>query len=313
MENLITNDINVLKGFYQHINEVKSIEQKLEILSDVYKFVNEITPKYIVNNYPIDSYEGIKKWIHNCESLLPKKFIISSVPVCEFDRITSNFRYTGQNEFTLDSIVQIVRYRLAIYEGKINKEFKSLNDVSLMDRCEKSSCYINDICKEMSIKNEPIVIWPGFARVPKIYNGNGYHCINIITLGGKKYVIDCTYRQFFTLVCNDLERIKVMGLSGCPAGIFMTQTKERLELANQILKYGWFEATSENLKNYFDGFALSYRNGLYYETTNDYSYTTPYTSKEYLKFISHDNKDSQLKREGEEVLGFQKSFKPTTK
>lgn len=313
MEYFFNNDINVLKGFYKHIKEEKSIEQKLAILSNAYKFINEIMPRYIENNYPLAVYQELKKWIYNCEILIPNEFIILSAPVYEYNSFNVNSCFKNESEMTLDYIVQIVRDRLTINERKRNKDFKSLSEISLMDKCEKASCYTNDLCREMSIKNEPIIIWPGFTRMPELYDGNGYHCINIVHLNGKKYVIDCTYRQFFTLVRNDLERIKVMGLSGCHAGIFMTKTKERLELANQILKYGWFEATPKNLKNYFDGFALSYRNGLYYETTNDYSYTTPYTGADYLKFISNKNQDNQVIREGEEVLGFQRTFKLTNK
>ena len=92
-------------------------------------------------------------------------------------------------------------------------------------------------------------------------------------------------------------------MSGCLPGCFMTMTEDRLNVASTILKKGYMPLTEQNMKNYFDGFALSYRNGLYYEETSDFSFTTPYTGVDYLDFIS--GKDSQIKHESREVLGFQ--------
>ena len=60
----------------------------------------------------------------------------------------------------------------------------------------------------------------------------------------------------------------------------------------------------ENIKNYFDGFAISFRNGTFYDLTEDYSYTTNYSPYDYLRFIN--GYDSQYHHEGEEVLGYQR-------
>ena len=62
-------------------------------------------------------------------------------------------------------------------------------------------------------------------------------------------------------------------------------------------------------KYYLDGFAISFRNGLYYDETGDYSFTTPYTFDEYIDFLN--GKDSQVKREGKLVLGYHE--KPVTR
>ena len=59
--------------------------------------------------------------------------------------------------------------------------------------------------------------------------------------------------------------------------------------------------TDENIKNYFDGFSLSFRNGTFYDLTEDYSYETPYSPNDYILFIN--GYDSQYHHEGEEVLG----------
>ena len=51
-------------------------------------------------------------------------------------------------------------------------------------------------------------------------------------------------------------------------------------------------------------FTVSFRNGLYYENTNDFSFTAPYSVEDYVKFLHGEN--SQLNIEGEENLGYQR-------
>lgn len=85
----------------------------------------------------------------------------------------------------------------------------------------------------------------------------------------------------------------------------MTLTEEKLKLAVSLLEKGYIELTDENGKNYFDTFTLSYRNGLYYEKTNDFTYTTPYTLKDYINFLQ--GTTSLLKYEDINTLGYQKT------
>ena len=80
----------------------------------------------------------------------------------------------------------------------------------------------------------------------------------------------------------------------------MTLNNFRLELSNTLLSRGWIRLTDENIKNYFDGFALSFRNGIYYDKSRDYSYTTNYSASDYVSFLK--GIDNQVKHEGEEVL-----------
>ena len=105
---------------------------------------------------------------------------------------------------------------------------------------------------------------------------------------------------------NSLERIGIPFLSSAKPGIFMTLNDNRMFLADKLLKRGWIHLTEDNIKNYFDGFALSYRNGFYYDETDDYSFTTNYTSSDYVNFL--EGKDSQVNHEGERVLKLQKEM-----
>lgn len=115
--------------------------------------------------------------------------------------------------------------------------------------------------------------------------GYGFHCFVIIETNSNKYLIDCTYKQFFNQNRNLLERIGIPHLSGCDAGVFMLMDERRRKVAAKILKEGWIKLTPETFKDYMDGFLLSWRNGFYYETTNDFSFTTPYTADDYWDFL----------------------------
>ncbi len=130
-----------------------------------------------------------------------------------------------------------------------------------------------------------------------------YHYIVLIERDNKTYIVDCTYSQFFSRYGNEIERLGNYCYIGCFPGIYMIKDKERERVARTILKRGWIELTEENGKHYFDGFALSYRNGLFYENLGVADYSTPYTIEDYHNFLFGD--DSQLKREGRKYLGYQ--------
>lgn len=83
----------------------------------------------------------------------------------------------------------------------------------------------------------------------------------------------------------------------------MTLTSNRLKLAKQILKNGYIELNNITGKTYFDGFALSFRNGHFYEQTKDFSYTTPYGLDDYERFLI--GSDSQINHESIRTLKLQ--------
>lgn len=70
----------------------------------------------------------------------------------------------------------------------------------------------------------------------------------------KRFLIDCTYRQFFTLPFNVVSRY----LSDSPSvGFFVSQEKEYIDFANKLLKNGFVFASLENMKLYFGPFFYS--------------------------------------------------------
>ena len=100
-----------------------------------------------------------------------------------------------------------------------------------------------------------------------------------------------------------IEKLGLLYSTGCSPGIYMLYDNQHAKTALTILKRGWIEATDTNLKNYLDGFAISYRNGLYYDENNTLQYDTKYTAQEYREMLFGDK--SQLDYEDEAWLGYQ--------
>ena len=102
-------------------------------------------------------------------------------------------------------------------------------------------------------------------------NGMFHHftIVNIPIANGesKMYLIDCTYRQFFTKSNSFIQRISVMRgpAKGCSIGAYMMMTEERKQIAEKLLTKGYIEATPQNIKEYFDAIIFSGRGYDYYE------------------------------------------------
>lgn len=67
----------------------------------------------------------------------------------------------------------------------------------------------------------------------------------------KRFLLDCTYRQFFTLPFNVTARY----LSNSPSvGFFVSFEEEQIKFARELLKNGFVEANLENIEKYFKPF-----------------------------------------------------------
>lgn len=67
----------------------------------------------------------------------------------------------------------------------------------------------------------------------------------------KRFLLDCTYRQFFTLPFNVAARY----LSHSPSvGFFVSQDEEQIKFAKELLKNGFVYASSENIEKYLKPF-----------------------------------------------------------
>lgn len=264
-----------------------------EILSNMYNYIKSVTDIYY-NGYQIhDSYIFLVDEIINAEGLFPNKKMID-VPI--------NFGFCPDiNEF-IEFVVYLTR-RYLVKEHCYSYDY-NINKVNFTNDCPKASQYIKDLCDKYQIESYILTIYPGYDKKANLFNGGKFHFANIIKYENKYFLVDVTYSQFFYERQNNLDRLGLVKVSGCLPGSFMLMTDTGKDLTMTLLKNGYIELNEEILKTYLDAFTISFRNGLYYESTNDFSYAPPYTFDDYIKFLK--GEDSQINHEGEENLGFQK-------
>ncbi len=163
------------------------------------------------------------------------KYIIDSEPyILDTGFENDDFSEEMSDEAKITSIVQKERRHLM--------KDNDLATASLAGECEDSTLRVLIDSASKGFE-EATCLFPG-AYLEK---GSAGHNCSIINLNGKSYLIDCTYRQFFEESLSE------------QCGIYMINDESRRRVAEQILKYGWIEATPENIKAYMDGFEMGKR------------------------------------------------------
>lgn len=185
---------------------------------------------------------------------------------------------------------------------KNNKKIEMFDELDLTNMCLNASCYVKELCDELGFSCDIFTLTPGFMDEDDCFFG-GYHCFCIVGIGFKNYIVDVTYKQFFSLFKNNINRLGVVGFTGCNPGVFMMRENDRANVAYKIIKDGFIELNSLTLKCYLDGFALSYRNGLYYDDEDYPVYETNYDYNKYKDFIY--GFDNQLRHENIKWFGIQ--------
>lgn len=276
-----------------HISKIR-IDNYQNVLSTLYKYIKSITDFYYDQGL-IYIYDELKKRIITAEMQVQNEKIID-IPI-HFDL---NDSYDGFIEF----IVQNTRAYLIRKHTSNDGQTRNINDINLSGDCELAAENIQYLCEQNHFEQKYLIIHPGYMEKANLYNGNGYHYANIVKYNNKYYLVDVTYSQFFYANQNNLNRIGIMKLSNCNVGTFALMNKTRKKVAISLLKNGYIELNEDTFKAYLDPFTISSRNGLYYENTNDFSYTTTYTVDDYIQFLK--GKDNQINHEGRENLGYQK-------
>ena len=283
--------------FYTEIVQNRNIA----VFDQLYEFLRTISPS--IYNYKEEkmhpSYKLIKQAVQRIEREFQEEYITSSIPVLN----------NSQNE--LDEIIEETRrylYQENLYydeDGKTIVSYEKLmNTLSFVNQCSKASRKVKELCDKRRIKCRVVTIYPGYDKEAQLYGQTGFHKFNIAKYKGDYYIIDCTYRQFFTIAGNNFGRVGVVDSSGCKLGFFSLAEKKSNQIANNIIEQGYIKIGPNELKQYLDPFTLSFRNGIYYEATKDYSFQTNYTEKDYERFLV--GEDSQVKHETKEFLGYLK-------
>lgn len=274
---------------------LNDISLKVDIIKNLYAYVKELAPMfYLEEENDFVWFENLVRLLLDCESFLDNEYILD---------ISSNIDKCNKEEKLLGEIVALNRkylWNLFTMHGKYRHEFDYYN---LENYCEISCDNILSICQRKNISCHKIKIQDGFNHNIELFAGRGFHYFTILEIEDRKYLVDCTYKQFFQLKRGLLERIGIPYLSGCGAGTFMMMDEERSKIAKKIIQDGFILLTDDVFKCYMDGFLLSWRNGTYYEEINDFSYKTPYSASDYWNFLNEN--DDLFNYEDKILLGYQ--------
>lgn len=261
-----------------------------------------------------DYFDGttINKDWDNCitdllsiEKEIPLEYIIdASISINVNEKLEMSINRGNRDIVNKYGIEDVLDY--LVYYGRdnlvVDQNIKMYDDLDVTNKCKIGAKKVDDMAKTCGLNHRLVRIDPGFSYVDLLLNGSGYHYFNLIEHKGKKCLVDVTYKQFFRKYRCSLERLGIPKLFPPLAGAFMVRDDLRMIVAKTLLNRGWIELTPDVVKAYFDGFALSYRNGLYYED-KEIVFETDYTRDNYKDFLC--GVDNQVRHEGKSVLGYQ--------
>ncbi len=296
-----------LSKTYRRIYSSSNYDECVIEIENAYRMMKKIALLFDKDYEMNFVYELLKKKLVLGEDLLEGTYITDAVPSFSYDNIEfENIKFGDISVASekLDYIVWMTRRNIIDrFKNYYNYSDIELKDLNLVNECLTTSVYVELLCSKFNVPCKTIKIPPAYTDEIKLYDGDGYHYFNLLKLDGYYYIVDCTYSQFFTLDVNLLERMGVPLLNGCAPGVYMFMNSKREHVAKKILTSGWVLADEKNTKSYLDGFTLSYRNGLYYQSRGIVDYNVPYTIKDYENFF--DGKDNQINHEGYNFLGVQ--------
>lgn len=283
------------------ILETNSSEKSLNRMKDFYQYI-KLIESAIAFKYDKSKviFDKIARFIEYVEDALPNDKLYYQKPI-DLERDICILSCPEPNTI-LDYLVSKEKKRLF---DKISmlQTGNSFEDFDLTNYCNKSALSIAIEAEGLGIHSEFKIIEPGYIINSKLYGHRGCHSFCILHFDDRSFLIDCTYSQFFYKKRCIFEKTGIMNILNCSPAFFMMQDKKRWKVAKELLDRGWIELKGDVLKHYLDGFTMFFRNGLYYENTGDFSFTTQYTVDDYLRFLNYE--DNQIAHEDKDFVGYQ--------
>ena len=277
-------EIKLLKETEQIIQINKNLKGGMDVIKQqmnkVYRYFKETITTASFNDKRLISIFKLERMLE--DAFLP----LNSTPI--FDpKNPPKLPDSITNEHDCKSIMKYI-----VHETRsILNKYADIQTATLEKMCINSSSYVSTICEKINISER------AFWRSESLSHGT-FHCFNIVSIylsdgTTKNYLVDCTYRQFFTYADSFLERTGLPLNCGANIGTFMMLDESRKQMAEELLTNGYIELTGENIKHYFDGFIFAGRNGLYYEQLGKTNieiedYEPQYTFEEYLDALYKD-------------------------
>lgn len=292
----------------EHSQNILNILNRLQgnndndMLQEIYLYVKGITNLYYYDNCYEKSLFPAYKLIRFSVGLAEEKVSsrIINIPII-FDLSDDK----KEDMSFLDYIVYSARKYL-LEKRYLDSKIIIFDRINFAGECLNAANFIKSICDENGIDSYVLQIAPGYDKNTRLYDYDGlkFHYFNVIKYAGEYYLVDITYLQFFYTKHNILDRIGLVNIPSCDPGCFMMMSDIGQDVATEIIKNGYIRLDERIFKTYLDAFTISFRNGLYYENTSDFSFTTNYSIEDYIRFLT--GEDNQINHEGEENLGYQK-------
>lgn len=272
---------------YKEFNDFQNIESISEFIRNnqvaLTEFYNLLSEEASYKKHHITGMEDYEE----SDSYYIDQFNIGGRPLFK-DRLLSYENFSkSQDEKLLDNVAFTTRQMLCNYlytPVNIGIEYDTR-------QCCGIATYLTDkIVKDMEdIESKKIII---SDLLGTIYNP---HACSLITINDTNYIMDVTFSQFISLYYMSLNCLQLPKFINAKPGFFMFFTQDKECLLKQLLQRGWFEATEQNLKFYFDSFILSDRNAYYYLENNTSMFETEFTGNEYLTLINGNSHNILLK------------------
>jgi hypothetical protein len=270
------------------------MEEIRQVMNTVYKYFKKVIPEADFNDKRLVE-------IFSLERLLSDKYLpLENEPIydpnSELD-VPSTITTEEDCVKMMECIVHNTRKRL--------REWHDLKKDSLEKHCIDSSWKVQDVCAELDVEQTTF-------QCSESLSTGCFRCFNVVSFDlpngeTKYYLVDCTYRQFFTYAGVFLERTGLPLNEGPSMGAYMMMDEERKRIAEEILTKGFIEFTPEVIKAYFDAFIFAGRNGLYYDSLgkrnlNKEDYEPHYTCDDYIYALNHGGiKEEHIGRQFEYV------------
>lgn len=254
-----------------------SIEDIREAMNSVYRYYKREIKGSV---RPLDP--RIKR-MFKLEQLLENRYLpIDSEPVFDPESKVKFPDVVDSEEKCHEALRAIVHETRMYLNSKADVRTETLKAM-----CPSGSLAVSEACKKYGVRNEEYGL--------SMNLGHGlFHCFNIVSfvVDGveKKYLVDCTYRQFFTYEHSFVERIGVPYNSGPSVGTFMMMDEGRKKIAESILQNGYIEFTDEVCEAYLGAIVFAGRNGDYYSSLGKdvlerKDFEPGYTAREYMMAI----------------------------
>ncbi len=295
----------LLEAYKKRVFGLNNSEDIIRYSNEFYKGLKEIAAYYYPDEEVPFYYRNLVRDIFLFERFLPQDYLFS-FQSHDFSKILDKPISLKNEEAILNYLVDQTRNFL-FDKVSFDRTIFPYESYDLQNQCVEAADFLTECSAKMGIESRRIIIYPCFQRNSGVMGGN-IHAFSLVKINESTYLVDCTYSQFFTIYRCNLNRIGVPLFAGCAPGTFMQYDSFYQEMAQNLLNRGWVKYDDKILKAYLDGFLLSYRNGLFYQRTKDFSFTTNYTALDYENFIY--GKDNLFQHEKKEELGFQ--LKPLT-